>query len=323
MSQHTQFIYKKPTLGQRLKKSLMYIVSHKTLYLMLIPGLLCLILFKFLPYYGIQLAFKDYNIFASTDPLAAIGASKWVGMKHFNKLFGSSDFVRVLRNTLVINGLKVLILFPIPIIVAILLREVRSVRLRKVTQTVIYVPYFFSWVVIYGIFSSVLGTYGILNNLIHSLGLERIRFFSDPYVFRGTLIFTDGWKTLGYNTVIFIAAIMAIDPTLYEAARVDGANKFQQIWHITIPGMMSTIVLMLIMKVGHILDNGFEQVLVFYNASVYETSDIIKTYVYRNGIGKLDFSRSTALDLFNSIVAFVLIVGSNFVSQKTLHRSIW
>jgi len=155
------------------------------------------------------------------------------------------------------------------------------------------------------------------------LGFERILFFNDPIVFRGTIIFTDGWKTIGYNTVIFLASIMAIDPTLYEAARMDGANKFQQIWNITIPGMLPTIVLQLILNVGHILDKGFEHVLVFYNPAVYETSDIIMTYVYRQGIGKLDFSRATALGLFNSVVAFILIVGANAVSKRTLKRSIW
>lgn len=309
--------------GYRLKKNAMYFWNNRALYLMLLPGLLCIIIFKFLPYYGIQMAFKDYNIFASTDPFAAIKASPWVGMKHFNNLFHNSDFLKVLRNTLVLNGLKVLILFPIPIIFAILLREVPYFRLTKLAQTATYIPYFFSWVVIYGIFSSVLGSYGIVNSLLTRMGFERILFFNDPVVFRGTLIFTDGWKTIGYNTVIFLASIMAIDPTLYEAARMDGANKFQQIWNITIPGMLPTIVLQLILNVGHILDKGFEHVLVFYNPAVYETSDIIMTYVYRQGIGKLDFSRATALGLFNSVVAFILIVGANAVSKRTLKRSIW
>ena len=311
------------TKGYRLKKNAMYFWNNKGLYLMLLPGLLCILIFKFLPYYGIQLAFKDYNIFASADPFEAIRASEWVGLKHFKNLFQNSDFVKVLRNTLVINGLKVIILFPIPIIFAILLREVPCFRLAKVAQTATYIPYFFSWVVIYGIFNSVLGSYGLVNSLLAKLGMERIMFFNDPIVFRGTLIFTDGWKTIGYNTVIFLASIMAIDPTLYEAARMDGANKFQQIWNITIPGMLPTIVLQLILNVGHILDKGFEHVLVFYNPGVYETSDIIMTYVYRQGIGKLDFSRATALGLFNSVVAFILIVGANAVSKRTLKRSIW
>lgn len=323
MAQSPAFLFRKLDFRQRMKNTTTYIAAHWMLYLMLVPGLLCLFFFKFLPYYGIQLAFKDYNIFASTDPLAAMAASKWVGWKHFDKLFRNSDFLKILKNTLVINGLKIVVLFPIPILVAILLREVRSRKLRSVTQTILYVPYFFSWVIIYGIFSSVLGSYGLVNNLLVRLSFDRVLFFGNPYVFRGTLVFTDGWKSLGYNTVIYLAAIMAIDPQLYEAARVDGANKFQQIWHITLPGIMSTVVLMLILKVGHILDNGFEHVLVFYSPAVYDTADIIGTYVYRNGIGKLDFSRSTALDLFNSVVAFILIVGANAVSRRILHRSIW
>lgn len=304
-------------------QTLRYIRMHPWLYLMLLPGLLCMIIFHFLPYYGIQIAFRDYNMFAAATPLEAIAASKWVGMKHFLKLWGSSGFIRIIRNTLEINGLRIIVLYPIQIIVAIMLKEVRSKKLARLTQTMIYVPYFFSWVIIYGVFNAVLGTYGIFNNALSSLGMARLNFFTNPALFRGLLVFTDGWKTLGYNVVIFMAAIAGLDPQLYEAAKVDGANKFRQIWHVTIPGIMPTIVLMFIIKVGHILSTGFEQVLIFYNAAVYDTADIIQTYVYRIGLGQLNFSLSTAMGLFNSVVAFVLIVGANTLSQKTLHRSIW
>lgn len=300
-----------------------YFRQHWVLYAMLIPGLFFLFVYKLLPLWGLQIAFKDYKMFAAETPWKAITESAWVGFKHFRKLFGSSQFAKVLRNTLVINFLKILWLFPIPILCAILLNEIRCRIYQKLCQTMIYVPYFFSWVLIFGIFYSLLGSYGIVNSLISALGGERINFFGDQGVFRSILVFTEGWKEVGYNTVIYLAAITGIDPTLYEAAKMDGANKFQQILNITLPGLLPTIVLMLIMKVGYILTTGFEQVLVFYNPSVYDVADIIETYVYRIGLGQADFSLATALGLFNAVVAFVLIVGANTVSKKTLGRSIW
>ena len=300
-----------------------YLSQHWVLYLMLIPGLFFLFIYKLLPLWGLQIAFKNYKIFAAETPWKAIAESAWVGMKHFNKLFASSQFKVVLRNTLEINLLKILWLFPIPILCAILLNEIRHAFYQKLCQTLIYVPYFFSWVLIFGIFYSLLGSYGIVNSVITSLGGTRINFFGDQSIFRSVLIFTEGWKEVGYNTVIYLAAITGIDITLYEAAKVDGANKFKQIWHITLPGLLPTIVLMLIMKVGYILTTGFEQVLVFYSPPVYDVADIIETYVYRIGLGQANFSLATALGLFNAVIAFVLIVGANTVSKKTLGRSIW
>ncbi len=290
---------------------------------MLIPGLFFLFINKFLPLYGTLIAFKDYNIFTGNNPLDAIAKSPWVGFEHFRRLFSSDQFFKVLKNTLVINGMKILWLFPVPIITAILLNEIKAKTYKAITQTVIYVPYFFSWVVIFGIFYSLFGSYGIVNTIITKTGGERIGFFTDPQVFRGMLVFSEGWKEVGYNTIIYLATITAIDPTLYEAAKIDGANKWLQIWNITIPGILPTIVLMLILKVGNILTTGFEQVLVFYNPSVYDVADIIQTYVYRLGIGQMNFPLSTALGLFNSVVALILIVSSNAVSRKTLSRSIW
>ena len=269
-------------VARKLRHAGSYLRQHWILYVMLLPGLFFLFVYKLLPLWGLQIAFKDYKMFAAETPWKAITASSWVGLKHFRKLFGSSQFIKVLRNTLAINFLKILCLFPLPILCAILLNEMRNRIYQKLCQTMIYVPYFFSWVLIFGIFYSLLGSYGIVNT-----------------------------------------AITGIDPTLYEAAKMDGANKFKQIQHITLPGLLPTIVLMLIMKVGYILTTGFEQVLVFYNPSVYDVADIIETYVYRIGLGQADFSLATALGLFNAIVAFILIVGANAVSKKSLGRSIW
>ncbi len=306
------------------KKSLWaYIKHHPVLYLMLIPGLFFLFIYKFWPLYGLLMAFKDYNIFAGSNPMDAISKSSWVGFKWFRQLFSSSQFKVVLKNTLIINFMKILFLFPLPIITAILLNEIGRPGYKKTCTTVIYIPYFFSWVVIYGIFFSLLGSYGLVNNFLSFLGLKRIQFFTNTGVFRWLLVFTEGWKEIGYNTIIYLAAITGIDTTLYEAAKIDGASKMRQIWSVTLPGMLPTIVLMLILKIGYILDTGFEQVLIFYNPAVYDVADIIQTYVYRIGLGQANFSLATALGLFNSVVAFILIVGANTVSKKTLGRSIW
>lgn len=307
----------------KVRSFFLYVKRHPAMYIMLVPGLFFMIIYKFVPLYGILIAFKDYNIFLGNNPIDAIAQSDWVGLKHFHRLFSSSQFMKVLSNTLIINGLKIVWLFPIPIICAILLNEIRKATFRKFAQTAIYMPYFFSWVVIFGIFYSLFGSYGTVNTAITALGGSRIGFFTDTKVFRSVLVFTEGWKEIGYNTVIYLAAITGIDMTLYEAARVDGAGKLRQIWHITMPGLLPTIVLMLILKVGHILETGFEQVLVFYNPGVYDVADIIQTYVYRLGMGQMDFPLSTALGLFNSVVAFILIVGANAVSRKLLGRSIW
>lgn len=313
----------KEPISKRVKDTIKYIKLHPTLYLMLIPGLVLLAIFEFLPYYGITIAFKDYNIFAADNPLAAIAASDWVGFSNFEKLFGSSDFPRLLKNTITINGLRILVLFPIPIVVAIFLREVRSKKVMSLTQTAIYIPYFFSWAVISGIFNSLLGSYGVVNTVVTKLGFERIGFFQDPDIFRGVLLFTDGWKSVGYNVVLFMATLVAISPELYEASKIDGASKWQEIFYITLPSILPTIVMVLILRVGNLLTKGFEQILVLYNPAVYESSDIIGTYVYRMGIGQMDFSRSAALGLFNSVVSAILVVSTNYISKKLVKRSLW
>jgi len=321
---HTSvYVPEKISTKKKIHDFFVYFRQHPTMYLMLVPGLFFLFVYKFMPLYGILTAFKKYNIFLGKNPLDAVAKSPWVGMANFNRLFNSPYFWKVLANTLIINGLKIAWLFPLPIICAILLNEIRRKTFKKFAQTAIYIPYFFSWVVIFGIFYSLFGSYGVVNSAVKALGGERISFFTDTHVFRSVLVFTEGWKEIGYNTVIYLAAITGIDLTLYEAARVDGANIWQQIWHVTLPGLLPTIILMLILKVGYILDTGFEQVLVFYNPAVYEVADIIQTYVYRLGMGQMDFSLSTALGLFNSVIAFILIVGANTISRKTLSRSIW
>lgn len=288
------------------------------LYVALIPGLAFLLLFKYTPMYGIVIAFKDFNIF---DGLAA---SPWVGLKHFEKLFTSQNFLDVFQNTLIISFLKLFILFPLPIIVAILLNELRNMAFKRSVQTVIYLPHFLSWVIVAGLFIDLLSTNGgLVNRIIVALGGEPIRFFLDSEIFRSVLISSAGWKETGWSTIVYLAALTSIDPQLYEAARIDGANKWKQTLHVTLPGMIPIIILMFILRLGNILEAGTEQILVMYNPSVYNVADVIGTYVYRIGLGDQDYSFSTAVGLFDSVIAFVLILTGNALSRKYLKQGIW
>nr|WP_246067079.1 ABC transporter permease subunit [Paenibacillus koleovorans] len=289
-----------------------------SMYLILLPGLLHLLLFKYVPLYGILIAFKDFNIFDG------IGSSPWVGLDNFEKLVSSNEFFRVLKNTVLISVYKIVILFPLPIFVAIVLNEVRKIFFKRVVQTIIYLPHFLSWVIIGGLFVNILSpSSGIVNRIIESLGGEPISFLIDNDWFRSVLVFSAGWKEVGWNAVVFIAAIAGIDQDLYEAADIDGAGRINQIIHITLPSIASTIVLMLILRLGYVLEAGTEQILVMYNSVVYETADVIGTYVYRIGLGTMDYSFSTAVGLFNSVVGFALVVTGNKVCQKLTQKSIW
>ncbi|MDF2652980.1 MAG: protein lplB, partial [Paenibacillus sp.] len=288
------------------------------LYLALVPGIAFLLLFKYTPMYGIIIAFKDFNIF---DGMAA---SEWVGLKHFEKLFSSESFLNVFQNTLIISLYKIVFLFPLPIIVAILLNELKNMAFKKGIQTVIYLPHFLSWVIVSGLFIDMLSINGgIVNRILIGLGGEPIRFFLDSDIFRSVLIFTAGWKEVGWSTIVYLAALTSIDPQLYEAAKIDGANRWKQTLHITLPGLIPIILLMFILRLGNILEAGTEQILVMYNPGVYNVADVIGTYVYRIGLGNQDYSFSTAVGLFDSVIAFFLILSGNALSRKYLQRGIW
>ncbi|MDF2647165.1 MAG: binding-protein-dependent transport system inner rane component [Paenibacillus sp.] len=294
------------------------VITNYDLYLLLLPGLVFLLLFKYTPMYGLIIAFKDFNIFKG------IMGSPWVGMQHFNKLFNSSDFYMVLRNTLIISFYKIVILFPIPIIIALLLNEVRRAFFKRFVQTVIYLPHFLSWVVIAGLFVNILSpSSGLVNQLIEYMGGQPIRFLLDNDWFRTVLVATAGWKDAGWNAIIFLAAIAGVDQEQYEAAKMDGAGRIQQMISITLPGIATTIFLMLILRLGSVLEAGTEQILLLYNASVYETGDVLGTYIYRMGLGNMDYSFSTAVGLFNSVVGFVLILLGNYCSKKFTEKSVW
>lgn len=288
------------------------------LYVALIPGILFLLLFKYTPMYGIIIAFKDFNIFTG------FADSPWVGMDNFKRLFTSPDFINVFKNTLIISLYKIVFLFPLPIIVAILMNELKNMIFKRTIQTIVYLPHFLSWVIVSGLFIDLLSTNGgLINRMIVALGGEPIAFFLDHTIFRSVLITSAGWKELGWSTIVYLAALSGIDPQLYEAARIDGANKFKQILYITLPGLTPIILLMFILRLGSILEAGTEQILVMYNPNVYNVADVIGTYVYRIGLGEQDYSFSTAVGLFDSVIGFILIITGNYLSRKYLQRGIW
>jgi len=307
-----------PVMKTAKKNSkLVKVLKDWDLYFMLVPGLIFLLIFKYTPMYGLIIAFMDFNIFRG------VAGSEWVGLKHFENLFINGQFVNVLTNTILISLYKLIFLFPAPIIVAILMNEILNMVFKRTVQSIIYLPHFISWVIISGLFINLLSLNGIVNSALGWLGLEKITFFMEQSMFRSILVFTDGWKEVGWGTIVYLAAITSIDPQQYEAATIDGANKFRQIWHITLPGMAPVIVLMLILRLGNVLEAGTEQILVMYNPVVYEVGDVIGTFVYRIGLGTGDYSFTTAVGLFESVVGFILIVTGNHICKKYLGRSIW
>ncbi|TXK78378.1 sugar ABC transporter permease [Paenibacillus sp. N3.4] len=287
-------------------------------YFLLIPGLIFLILFKYTPMYGVVIAFQEFNIFDG------ISGSRWVGLDQFQKLIQSEEFSQVFMNTLLISFYKITLLFPIPIIIALLLNEVRFSAFKRTVQTIIYLPHFLSWVIISGLFITILSpSGGLVNMVIQWFGGDWVNFFMDNNFFRSVIVSTAGWKEVGWNAIVFIAAIAGIEQEQYEAASIDGAGRIRQMLHISLPGMMPIIVLMFILRLGSVLEAGTEQILTMYNPVVYETADVLGTFVYRIGLGKMDYSFSTAVGLFNSVVGFLLVVTGNLVSKKLVKRGIW
>lgn len=284
--------------------------KHADLMLMFLPGLILLIIFKYIPLGGVTLAFKDYVV---SD---GILGSRWVGMEHFSRLFAGEDFLHVLKNTLVISLLKLILGFPLPIILALLLNEVRSVKFKKTVQTMSYLPYFFSWIVLAGIISMLFSTRGPVNVLLMKFGLSKpLEFYADGKLFISLLIISAMWQGTGWSAVIFLASVSGISEDLYEAARIDGAGRWRQTLSITIPCLVPTIVTVFILNLGSVMNAGFDQIYNMYNPVVYDVSDIIDTYVLRRMQG-MDYSLSTAAGLFKSVVTFVLMIISNWAVGK-------
>lgn len=282
----------------------------KHYYIMLIPGFLWLLLFNILPMFGIIMAFQDFN------PVHGIFKSKFIGLEHFRYMFMMSDTKQVFMNTVIIALGKIIGNIIIPLIFALLLNELRYKKLVRPIQTIVYLPYFLSWVILSGIVLNIFGYTGPINTVRGIFGSEPISFFTRPDLFRPLIIGTDIWKGFGYNAIIYLAALLGIDPTLYEAATVDGAGRFRQLIHITLPGIRVTVILLAILSMGNVLNAGFDQVFNLYNPLVYSTGDIIDTWVYRAGLVNLQFSLATAVGLLKSVVSLVLITLGYWLADK-------
>nr|WP_281425698.1 ABC transporter permease subunit [Paenibacillus montaniterrae] len=287
------------------------LIRNRWLYIMLLPGLLYFLIFKYWPMYGIFIAFKDYQ------PFLGFWDSPFVGLKHFERLFNDSNFWMLFRNTLILATYNILFFFPLPIIIALMLNELRFEFLKRTIQTLVYIPHFMSWVVVVGIAYIFLTTEGgIVNELLVRLGGEKINFLISNDWFRTVVTLEVIWKETGWGTIIFLAALAGVDPQLYEAARIDGANRLRQLWHITLPAIRSTIIILLILRLGSFLDTGFEQIFLMLNAMNRDVGEVFDTYVYSVGISQGQYSFSTAVGLFKSIIGLFLVVVSNYLAKK-------
>lgn len=303
------------------KKIMSDIIRDKYLYIMLIPIVVYYLVFAYYPMYGAVIAFKNFN------PRLGILGSPWAknhGLFYFQKIFRMPKFPQVLYNTISISLIRLVFGFPFPIIVSILMNEIRKNKYKKFVQTSVCLPEFISWVVLGGIFTSLLSTEnGLINGIIKSIGFEPIPFLTSPKFFIPTMVVTMIWKTFGWNTIIYMASLSSISPEYYEAATIDGANRWQRIWHITLPCIRGIIVTMLILRIGGLLQAGFEQIFVMYHPGVYKVADIIDTWVFRIGLQDGKFEMAAAIGLFKSVISAILIIVANSVARKLGERGIF
>lgn len=292
-------------------------VRNRGIYLLFLPVIIYLVLFHYLPMYGAQIAFKDFS------PNRGIEGSKFVGLKHFASFFNSVYCWRVIRNTLLISFYQLLFGFPAPIILALLMNELRCKPFKRFVQTVTYLPYFISLMVVCSMILDFTSLDGLINDMIESLGGERVSIMMQAKYYRTVHVASGVWQNMGWNSIVYISALVAIDQELYEAAVMDGANRWSQTLHITLPGLMPTIVIMLIMRMGQVMNVGFEKVILLYNSATYETADVISSFVYRKGLLDASYSYSSAVGLFNSLVNTVLLVSANAISRSLNETSLF
>ncbi|HRX08212.1 MAG TPA: ABC transporter permease subunit [Candidatus Limiplasma sp.] len=283
--------------------------SNKLLYWMILPVICFVILFSYVPMFGLTMAFQDYSL------VKGIFGSKWIGLENFQDFFTSMYFGRTLRNTLVLSFFDLLFSFPAPIILALMLNEVRRLRYKKLIQTISYMPHFISMIVVAGLIMEFTNSSGVIGSIVSAMGGTPKSYISLPQYFRPIFIVSEIWQHVGFNSIIYLAALSGISEDLYEAARIDGAGRFRQMLNVTLPGLTPTIIIMFILRCGAIMNLNFEKVLLLYSPSTYETADIISTYVYRIGIIKQKIGYSTAVGLFNSVVSFALVLTANKISK--------
>jgi putative aldouronate transport system permease protein len=292
-------------------------VLNKYLYLMMVPVIAYYAIFHYTPMYGAIIAFKDYT------PMKGIVGSPWVGLANFNDFFGSYYFWRILKNTVVISLYSLIFEFPAPIILAVLINEVRNQIFKRVVQSITYMPYFISMIVICGMISDFTNSDGVINTLLTYFGYDGKAMLQKPELFRSIYILSEIWQKIGWESIIYIAALMGIDQEQYEAARMDGASRWKQILHITLPGIMPTIAIMFILRMGNLLNVGFEKIILLYNPVTYDTADVISSFVYRKGLLEFGWSYSAAVGIFNSVLNLILLITANYISRKVNNSSLW
>jgi putative aldouronate transport system permease protein len=291
---------------------------YRIVYLLIAASVVWLFLFKLWPIAGNAYALVDFQ------PTKGLLGSRWVGLHYFRMLFQNQDLPILLRNTLLISGMRLIFGFPFPIILAIMINDIRSSAVRRTIQSTVYLPHFISWPVVAGITLRVLSPVdGILNHMIEALGGDAIFFMSKPSMFRDILVVQGIWKEAGWGTVLYLAALAGVDPNLYECALIDGATKWQRIWHITLPAISGTVVILLILSVGNMINENFQQILVMINPLVFEVGDVFETFTYRIGLQNARFSYATAVGLFKSVVAFIMIVGANAIARRTRNTGLF
>lgn len=310
----TQKTNRQKTLAGRLLRDYR---KHKYLYLMILPVIAFYLTFSYTPMYGAIIAFKSYRV---ADGFLG---SPWVGFDHFISFFNSYYFGNLLRNTLLINIYMLIFSFPAPIIFALLINEIRISAFKRTVQTITYLPHFISMIVICGMIVQFLSRDGLVTDLLVFLGMERQVLLQFPQYFRTIYVLSDIWQGVGWGSIIYLAAITGINPELYEASRIDGANRWKQTLHITLPGIAPIVTILLILKIGNMLDLGFEKIILLYNPLTYSTADVISSFVYRRGIQANDFSYATAVGLFQSVINFILLVAANRIAARVSENSLW
>jgi putative aldouronate transport system permease protein len=291
---------------------------NRFLYLLMAPTLIYFVIFKYGPLWNAQIAFKDFK------PLLGVWDSPWVGLQHFETFVNSFYFSQLIANTIFFSTAKLILGLPLAVILALMLHEVLLKRFRTVVQTIVYLPHFLSWVIMFGVLLLLLSpNNGLINNIIKAFGGDPVAFLTSPQWFRSVVVISDIWKETGWSTIIYLAALLSISPDLYEAATVDGASHFRRIWHISLPGILPVIVLVTLLRLGHILDAGFNQIFVLYSVPVYSVGDIIDTWVYRQGILQFQFSLATAVGLFKGVIGLVLILVANKAAKHLTGQSLF
>lgn len=296
---------------------LLNIRKNPLLYLMLIPGIVFFLVYRYIPIGGLVVAFQDYKVYKG------IGGSEWVGFDHFKYLFNSSDFFKITKNTLVLSLLDLAIVFPVAIVLALMLNEVRNMAFKKTVQSIVYLPHFLSWVIVGGMVITFLSMEGPLNQFLGLFGYEPTIFIQESSYFRAIVIVSSMWKEIGWSSIIFLAAMSGVNPSLYEAARMDGAGRFRMMWSITIPSILTTILILFLLRIGQLLDLSFEQIYVLYNAAVYDVGDVLDTYIFRNGIEQGLYSYTAAIGMFKSVVGFIMLFGANYLSRRFTQSSLF